>query len=486
MKRYILVLGILLIAWGCDDFLTVRPKSDIVESELFLTSEGFEDALYGAYAKMAKENLYGKNLSFYVPDVLAQMYTTGKSNEGMKEMSQLHHNNDDVRDIYNGIWKEAYEAIGYVNNILKLLSLQDKSSMKYYSIYYGEALGLRAFLHFDLVRLFAPHIGTQPNKQGIPYVRQWSPLVTPFSTVKEVYAAVIDDLKKAEGLLKEGEENMGEGNDFTNNRQTHFNYYATQALLARVYWMKGDLDSAGIYARKVIDSKQFELVEPGEITEFVAQVISIKEGIWGLYNDKLTPIYRKMFYNSDGLTGSLPPLLCPRYDYPYLYMTDPNVVDMREAGWFRLRKGDEDSQRRLMKLFREDNMLEPTPSYPSGIKPGINMIRLPEMYLILAEALLEKEPDVARDYFDTFILSRGLKSLKEKGETLELEDINNEWRKEFIGEGLVFYNMKRQMQDIQVFSTGDYLEGNDEIYTLPIPDSEFEFRNDDEVDNDKI
>lgn len=486
MKRYILILGILFIAWGCDDFLTVRPKSDIVESELFQTSEGFEDALYGVYAKMANENLYGKNLSFYVPDVLAQMYTTGNSDETMKEMSRIHHNNDKVRGIYNGIWKEAYEAIGYVNNVINLLPLQDESSLKYYSIYYGEALGLRAFLHFDLVRLFAPHIGTQPDERGIPYVRQWTPLVTPFSTVKEVYAAVIDDLKKSEVLLKEGEESMGEGNDFTNNRQTHFNYYAAQALLARVYWMKGDLDSAAMYARKVIGSKRFELVEPGEVTEFMAQVISIKEGIWGLYNDKLTPVYRKMFYNPDGLTGSLPPPLYPRYDYLFLYMTDPNVVDMREAGWFRLRKGEKDNQKRLMKLFRENNMLEPSPSYPLGTKPGINMIRLPEMYLILAGALLEKEPDVARDYYDTFILSRGLKSLKEKGKTLTLEDIDNEWRKEFIGEGLVFYNMKRQMQDIQVFSTGEYLEGCDEIYTLPIPDNEFEFRNDDEAGNDKI
>ena len=338
------------------------------------------------------------------------------------------------------------------------------------------------------MRLFASHIGTRPDDRGIPYVRQWTPLVTPFSSVKEVYTAILDDLKKSEAFLKKGQENMDKGNDFTNNRQTHFNLYAAQALLARVYWMKGDLDSAGMYARKVINSEQFNLSNPGEISEMVSQVISVKEGIWGLYTNQLTKMYGNLFYNSESIIGEGDASLNPRDDYKELYVNVGRDNDMRLPGWFRQKLsggvGDEEegegARLRFIKLFREKNMVESTPTYPKGVKPGVNLLRLSEMYLIVAEALLEKEPDVARDYFDTFIVSRGLISFKDKGLVLTMEDINKERRKELLGEGQELFNMKRQMRDIEVVSNGDVLEGSDEIYKLIIPDSEFEFRYDDE------
>ena len=50
----------MVMAWGCDDFLTVKPKSDIKDVELFSTAEGCEDAIYGAYAKLGADGLYGR------------------------------------------------------------------------------------------------------------------------------------------------------------------------------------------------------------------------------------------------------------------------------------------------------------------------------------------------------------------------------------------------------------------------------------------
>ena len=50
------------------------------------------------------------------------------------------------------MWKQAYTAIGYVNNIIINLENKDEKAFKHYNIYLGEALGLRAYLHFDLLR----------------------------------------------------------------------------------------------------------------------------------------------------------------------------------------------------------------------------------------------------------------------------------------------------------------------------------------------
>ena len=98
-----------------------------------------------------------------------------------------------------------YESIGYVNNVLRNLERKSENSMHYYKLYKGEALGLRANLHFDLLRLFAPHVGSKPNAQGIPYVTIYEVAVSPFRTVSEVYDLVIKDLKEAELLLQEDE-----------------------------------------------------------------------------------------------------------------------------------------------------------------------------------------------------------------------------------------------------------------------------------------
>ena len=46
------------------------------------------------------------------------------------------------------------------------------------------------------------------------------------------------------------------------------NLYAVQALLARVYWMKQDMDSAAIYAKKVIDSQKFPLMTSSDFVQF--------------------------------------------------------------------------------------------------------------------------------------------------------------------------------------------------------------------------
>ena len=117
-----------------------------------------------------------------------------------------------------------------------------------------------------------------------------------------------------------------------------------------------------------------------------------------------------------------------------------------------------------MKLLREENMTAGQSGYGDNIA-GINLIRLPEMYLIAAEALLEKEPEVALEYFDTFIATRGLMKFKDRGQKLTLEDIDKERKKEFFGEGQEFYNMKREMRDVYLTASTEFefrYDGNGE------------------------
>ena len=49
----------------------------------------------------------------------------------------------------------------------------------YYETMKGEALGLRAFLHFDLLRLYGPISSENPNGEAIPYRTTFDNEATP-------------------------------------------------------------------------------------------------------------------------------------------------------------------------------------------------------------------------------------------------------------------------------------------------------------------
>lgn len=59
---------------------------------------------------------------------------------------------------------------------------------------------------------------------------------------------------------------------------------------------------------------------------------------------------------------------------------------------------------------------------------------------------------------------------------ITLEDIIKERRKEFVQEGQYFFTLKRGNMDIYVDALKTELKGSDELYTLLIPNEEFEYR----------
>ncbi|MFR7810217.1 MAG: RagB/SusD family nutrient uptake outer membrane protein [Butyricimonas faecihominis] len=74
--------------------------------------------------------------------------------------------------------------------------------MKKSSLVEGEALALRAFLHFDLLRGFAPSYKMGANDPGIPYVKEATNQVVMRSTVAATLDLILGDLKKAQELLR--------------------------------------------------------------------------------------------------------------------------------------------------------------------------------------------------------------------------------------------------------------------------------------------
>ena len=100
------------------------------------------------------------------------------------------------------------------------------------------------------------------KKQVLPYVTKYSFDIKDFDSYDKVYDAILSDLGRAEKYLAEDEtlvpaERNRTANSFTDARIAHMNLYAVQALTAKVYWSRNDLDNAEKYAEKVISSGKF-------------------------------------------------------------------------------------------------------------------------------------------------------------------------------------------------------------------------------------
>lgn len=72
MKTYkiIILLAIGLTLVSCNDWLDVEPNTEMDRNELFKNEAGFADAMSGIYVNMASDTLYGKNMTWYMMELM--------------------------------------------------------------------------------------------------------------------------------------------------------------------------------------------------------------------------------------------------------------------------------------------------------------------------------------------------------------------------------------------------------------------------------
>lgn len=471
-KIYSVLAVICLMTFtACDNYLDITPDGQVKRDQLLSTPEGIEDALYGAYSQLRGANLYGSELSFSALEVMAQTFDC-YGNDAITALGKYDYKYSTIESMFAGIWTSMYKNISNVNSILN--SSLVKNATEYpYTIYKGEALGLRAFMHFDLMRIYTPQYTIANIKdKGIPYATDFSLQTPEFETIEKNYEHLVSDLLEAESLLAEEDYYVGK-TTFMTDRQIHFNLYAVQATLARVYLTMGDKEKAFEYANKVIENSGKVLKEKTEVINDLAGVLSKKETIFGVYysgfyslvNEKLQKIIS--YYS-----------LNPRDDIMDIYNTSADGLDYRTTAYFTAIEQGGAPIYRLSKLTDIYELQGITSSRPKDLILGINMIRIPEMYYICAEALLETDYDKALEYFDAVITHRGLEPLESRaeGNVLTQDLINLERFKEYIGEGQTFFNMKRLNLPITSVDGTQTFAPSNEIYVVPIPDVEIENR----------
>ena len=481
MKKTIYILtfmsALLFTTTSCEGFLNITPDGQAKRDELLSTQQGIEDAMYGVYSQLRSTTLYGQELHFQTLEVMAHnLYCDG--NTSIEALGNFDYANTNVKSQFESIWTAMYKNISNVNSVLDAPLVAGAKEFPY-TIYRGEALGLRAFMHFDLVRLFAEQYTLNPTADGIPYSTEFSLKTPEFESLAKNYEHILADLLEAESLLDNEEDYEGVGN-YMFDRQIHFNKYAVWATLSRVYLTMGDKANAARYALKVIDGSKCTLREKTKEHD-LAGVLSETECIFGIYSKNFfAQVYAKLQQTTTRYSLNV------RHDYLDRYSKDKQGHDYREDDYFEMATVGSDKLVRLKKLteyFELNNMVE---SRPEHLILGINMIRLPEMYYIVAETMLEENPAMALEYYNKVRVHRGLEPLENTaidentGELVDrpltLQHINDERFKEYIGEGQLFFNMKRLNEPITSYDGAKTYEASKSVYVVPVPDIEKENR----------
>ena len=146
-----LVLG----TTSCQNWLDVSPESEVKYDDLFSTKNGFKDQLTGVYTKLCDEGLYGAHLTYGMVDALGQQYVWTQEMGNYYHFWRFEYKNSTCESIMASIWAQMYNAIANTNILLKGLDEYGSVlSTNEENIYRGEAYALRAFLHFDLLRMY--------------------------------------------------------------------------------------------------------------------------------------------------------------------------------------------------------------------------------------------------------------------------------------------------------------------------------------------
>ena len=467
LRYYISLLFVSTVMLSsCEGFLDVNPDGQEKKEQLLSTKDGVESAMYGVYAKLRTSSLYGASMTYKHLDVLAQHFDCA-GNDIYTQLGQYNYSHSDVKSIFEAIWVSMYNNISNVNAVINCNLV--KNAEKYpYTVYKGEALGLRAFMHFDLLRLYTEQITRNPAAKGIPYATEFSLNTPEFSTAKDVYNFIIADLEEAERLLADEEDYADESN-YMLDRKIHFNIHAVRATLARVYLTMGNKEKAAYYAKKVIDESNHSLTEKIDVDGDLAGVMSNTETIWGVYYAEFYSLVNSTLQQYQTRAS-----LNPRSDYADIYNKNIDGIDFRVNAYF----GTVGETVRFIKLTNVYELRGIASNRPADLILGINMIRLPEMYYIMAEALLDTDIASATEYFNDVLEHRGLTAIDERVTPLTLtqELINDERYKEFWGEGQSFFNLKRTHSSISL-PDGNTVQPSNDIFVIPVPDIEYDYRN---------
>lgn len=434
-------IGLFILAVSCEDAIEVdQPNSQLTGETVFEDENTARAALNDIYAKIRDQSPVSGNSTGV--SVLMGEYADGFTFYGSSELAEADFYNHSViptNSTVASLWDQSYSIIYASNALLEGIENASKIDVEYSNALKGEGLFIRAYMHFYLVNLFGkvPYITTTDYDQNKNVVRL---------SVKEVYNNIENDLIEAKALLTT-EDASGE--------KLFPNYWAADALLAKVYLFQENWNAAAAQASEIIGSGVFPLEESLD-TVFLKEASST---IWQLDpgSNGLNAIEGRTF-----IFETAPPPAGAISEH-LLNSFEPD--DQRKMHWLGSVAGEQETYYFPYKYKQKTN---------TGVSQEYSILfRIAEQYLIRSEARAHLG-DFGGAVADlNKIRNRaGLPNTEAITEATLLNELVNEWQAEFFAEqGNRWFDLKRTGRADEVLQNQTGWKASDTL--LPIPQKEF-------------
>jgi hypothetical protein len=356
-QLYFIVLILLLGMLGCEDFVEVEvPDSQLSGELVFEDVRTAEAVLVSVYTRMHNNTLVTGDVGGI--SVLLGNYTDELDCFAATSQELLFNQNDLIaaNPTIQSLWRNTYNLIYTVNTVIEgvenatTLAQADRNRLK------GEALFIRAYLHFYLNQLFGeiPYVTTTDYRVNTTIGKQ---------TNNAVFFLLEADLQNAENLLTDS---------YIGQHRVRPNKNAVLALQARLYLYNQKWELAKQKASSVINNSALYALVPDVNNVFLRNSTSTIWQLMAAPEGKNTLDAKSFIF-----TAVPPPSRALKQELVDSF--EPN--DLRRNNWV---KSVTNGSATFYHAFKYKRNNDTSTSMEYSIQ-----LRLEEMYLIRAEANAE-------------------------------------------------------------------------------------------------
>lgn len=262
MKKIIITFGILSTVTSCRDFLTVEPVEQVSISQQLSNKQGVLVALNGAYYNLRSSTIltlapyiYGDLLSGnlgFSPNSNTSLINPPSSG-AIANIYNFEYDKTETSNTISGFYSSAYQLINNLNLILQHVEAIPDATESEKKQITAEALAMRAFMHFQLYKMYSQNYTYTANASHLGIVYNIAPLKVGIDypirkTAAETFSLLENDISSAIALYQ-NEKAIPAGLD-----RNFITINAAKSIAADIALWKNDWQKAYNYSTDIIDN----------------------------------------------------------------------------------------------------------------------------------------------------------------------------------------------------------------------------------------
>lgn len=383
-------------------------------------------------------------------------------------------------------WNTLYKNINYANEVIRAYGERDDQSL--FQFYLAQAYTLRAFNYFYLAQIYQQTYVGNEDELCVPLILDTNMDIAntkglPRATVREVYNAILADLDTALGLLQQTE--------FVRPAKNFVSAEVVYGLRARVNMVRGEWQAAAEDAQHVIAAQGVSPYTKDEVARTTFADINHSSWVWGIDTEETDGVAIGVANWPSHIgsfnTGGYASMGTWRMVNKTLFESIPSS-DVRKGWFLNENKTSANLSEEQAVYVSSYNMpaytqvkfapyagLERTP-----FAQDIPLLRVEEMYLILAEAqAMSGNVDAALNTLNTFVSTYRDQEYNCTATTAEelQEAVWMQRRIELWGEGHSYFDLMRMKKGVDRRGAGFprnfvyNIPAGDAALIYPIPDA---------------